>query len=354
MFARCCVTWNAVVRAIAIVFTTGATIDPDIASAQVLYSVGAANSPSGIEIAQVTAASAFTDGRLVLLDAKEHKLYLISKDGKKFKATGRKGGGPGELMGPKKLTIDATGSVIVFDSQLRRFSWFRVQGDSLVFARSVNVLESVQDFCTMADRLYTTSSRGRPVLAYRIAPTSLVLSDSMGASNLRHPLSTHAMVREFAQAGPIGCGDAGRQIAWHSSQLDAGQLLTIGGPSADLRLPNFSEVVMTPIERGIQNSFPKSGVIELVEEIIPSAGANYFVVTGQQRYKTTGPTYKARAVNSAGMSSLPTDVTARLRSFTNDVAVCELDDELPQVTVVRAAPVADRYPCDNTPLRKPQ
>jgi hypothetical protein len=68
-------------------------------------------------------------GGLVHYDYKASKLFFLDSIGRSVRATGRKGGGPGEFDGANGFVIDSNGNVVVNDRFNTRFSRFRSNGD---------------------------------------------------------------------------------------------------------------------------------------------------------------------------------------------------------------------------------
>lgn len=323
---------------------------PQSTLAQPQIRIGGSSSGANVNLGAVTAALTLGDGRLVVLDATEPAIYLINRSGTGSFRTGRKGRGPGEMQTPVRIDLSALGEIVVYDKALRRFSWFAAVGDSLRFVRSASIQSSVQDFCTVGPFIYTFGFPGRPIAIYSATPAGLRLVDSLGTSNLRHPLAKHPIVRAFGLAGPIGCNKTAKSALWHSSQLDAGQYIDVASrKEVAARLLQFLQVVITPVERGVANSSPPGGKIEMVRSIVPATDSSFFVnsiIQSGRDGATTG--YRMRTMTVSGQVSAPIDVGMLLHSFVDGTAVCEPLLDVPELIVVRNISPTSRYPCPSS------
>ena len=64
------------------------------------------------------------EGNVYVLDAGNYRIQKFDKNGKYLTTIGRKGEGPGEFMGPKKVCIDSNGTIYVFDfNRIKVFSY---------------------------------------------------------------------------------------------------------------------------------------------------------------------------------------------------------------------------------------
>jgi hypothetical protein len=61
-----------------------------------------------------------SDGRVLLLDGRESRVVVLTRDGKSFTEVGRKGGGPGEYQSPFLMIAMPADTTAVFDQGLRR------------------------------------------------------------------------------------------------------------------------------------------------------------------------------------------------------------------------------------------
>src|SRR5262245_49269584 len=63
-----------------------------------------------------------TDGRVVVLEAKDQKVYLLSARGDSLKTIGGKGGGPGEFTNANGVVVGPKGEIFVNDSRNARIT----------------------------------------------------------------------------------------------------------------------------------------------------------------------------------------------------------------------------------------
>lgn len=69
--------------------------------------------------------------RLLIVDARNHCIFMFTKNGKFIKKIGEKGEGPGQFKGPSGITIDLYGRVYVTDPGNVRINVFNEEGEYL-------------------------------------------------------------------------------------------------------------------------------------------------------------------------------------------------------------------------------
>jgi hypothetical protein len=67
------------------------------------------------------------DGRVVLHDG--YQVLVVDAEGRRERAFGRKGGGPGEFETVRNVLTDSSGAIHILDSQLARWSVFSSEGE---------------------------------------------------------------------------------------------------------------------------------------------------------------------------------------------------------------------------------
>lgn len=75
-------------------------------------------------------------GNIYILDAGHHRIQKFDKRGKYLLTIGRRGAGPGEILGARDIEVDSKGNIVVFDGMANRISLFNNKGqfiDSLKF-----------------------------------------------------------------------------------------------------------------------------------------------------------------------------------------------------------------------------
>lgn len=99
-------------------------------------------------------------GRIYVLDRSGHRVLVLSGAGDLLDSLGREGGGPGELMEPLGLTIEAGGILAVADFGRGGFVRWSAHGDPLEWVRAPIFPWSPKVSITPAGLLMTTRARG--------------------------------------------------------------------------------------------------------------------------------------------------------------------------------------------------
>lgn len=96
---------------------SGWSIGPDP-----LLSVGGLDADESQQLFEVAGALRLPDGRIAVANGGTSDIRIFGTDGSLITTHGRRGEGPGEYMNPQLAGRNADGSLLVFDSQLRRVS----------------------------------------------------------------------------------------------------------------------------------------------------------------------------------------------------------------------------------------
>ena len=94
-------------------------------------------------------------GERIVLDEMNTCLYFFDREGHYIRKAGRQGKGPGDLMMPKNLYVDASGRIYVYENANQRISIFDKTGR---FIRTVGILGGKETFFSVSDTtLYVNS-----------------------------------------------------------------------------------------------------------------------------------------------------------------------------------------------------
>ena len=156
-------------------------------------------------------------GNIFVLDAQSNNVRWFDRAGRFRGAAGHRGSGPGELMAPQAMTLDAKGDILILDPRNARMSRYRVGPDGLHHEEDLRTSLGI-DLCAIGERLFILTGRpdslisevdmrGRLVNAWG----SLVEPDEDSASRLPPAIS-----RSMANRGRLLCDrDAGMIVMLH-------------------------------------------------------------------------------------------------------------------------------------------
>lgn len=105
-------------------------------AADPLVDIGVLDGAPEYQLFRVRDAVRLSDGRIVVANSGTFELRFYDQDGRYLETTGRRGDGPGEFRSVGRLLRAKGDTLGVYDSGLRRLSWFSPRGD---FVRSVSV-----------------------------------------------------------------------------------------------------------------------------------------------------------------------------------------------------------------------
>jgi hypothetical protein len=93
-----------------------------------LFSLGAEDGEDWELLAGVRSVAFDAKDNLYILDANNHRVLVFDANGRFVRKISKKGEGPGELMSPVSMTVDAGGTVVISDLGRRAFSLFKPDG----------------------------------------------------------------------------------------------------------------------------------------------------------------------------------------------------------------------------------
>src|SRR5690606_37570356 len=138
--------------------------------AQQVMQIGGSGNGAGVMLSSITAVQVLGDYRVVVLDAAEHAVHLVSASGRSSVRFGRKGSGPGEFLSPTSMQVTSDGQVLVYDKSLLRFTWLAVRDDSLTLSRTAAIEQGIHSFCLTGDGsvVGVSSSAPQPLQRYSV------------------------------------------------------------------------------------------------------------------------------------------------------------------------------------------
>jgi len=95
-------------------------------------------------------AYAISEGRFIMLDAREGQALLYNKEGKKIRTIGRSGVGPGEMLVPIALT-ERNGLVLISDLMRQGVHLFRLEENDMKVIDFLKVGTNPDSICILGD-----------------------------------------------------------------------------------------------------------------------------------------------------------------------------------------------------------
>lgn len=102
---------------------------------EAMFTIGAVDGPDWQSLGEIAGVAFDPSGNLYILDRQAAQVVVVSPRGELIRRIGRKGEGPGEFVMPSGLAILADGTVVVFDSARRNFTYLQADG---TYIRSAN------------------------------------------------------------------------------------------------------------------------------------------------------------------------------------------------------------------------
>lgn len=151
---------------------TGGAPDGDVAeltpTIQELFIVGQTDGGAWDSFSRVTSVAFDDDGRLYILDADEHRVTVVERDGSPADRFGSRGDGPGQFRVPQALVVLPSGEVAVADAGHRGILIFGPDGEYRRTARFPDgvmggagvLLPHLEDGVVFASRGFAISAEG--------------------------------------------------------------------------------------------------------------------------------------------------------------------------------------------------
>jgi hypothetical protein len=140
------------------------------------------------EMSQVSAIRELSDGRVIVLDARERAVYLMDPRTKSASRIGREGAGPGEYVSPDGLAALAADTTLVRDEQNSRFLVLGAAGRILGTLPLFQIRPS--EGVSYSLRVDATDHHGR---FYTLLPTGLTGQDDKGTPIVRFDRATQRL-----------------------------------------------------------------------------------------------------------------------------------------------------------------
>jgi len=101
----------------------------DVFSLEEELSIGEAEGGEEYMFSQIRGIAVDDEERIYVADRKESHIKVFDKTGKYLRTVGRKGQGPGEIGGPRSVSITSENEIMVPDLFIRRLAFFTLEGE---------------------------------------------------------------------------------------------------------------------------------------------------------------------------------------------------------------------------------
>ena len=220
---------------------------------------------------------AVSAGRVFVLDVLNHQVSQFGGDGARTGVLGRKGGGPGEFLGPVALAADE-GLLYVLDERRQGIDQFDVAAGA--WRRTLPLDFHAADVCAVDGRLYVLGARDGYVLHEVSAADGHVVRSFAPDS-----ASRDVLLASYRSGGYLGCSPSG-EIAFLPSlrgevaRFDAASGRLLG----TVQIPGYRPVRVRPGPNGgVQFDVPGGGSHDYGGAIVPMPGGDWLVQVGRLR-----------------------------------------------------------------------
>lgn len=161
-----------------------------------IVEIGELNGRPATTFGEIESVAVDSDGRIYVLDQMAREIRVFDAEGRHVQTVGRKGGGPGEYLEPRGLTL-MRGQLLVLDARQMRVSSYGIT-DSLEYIDETRIDIVGMDMCALDGRLFILGFNPRYLPHERI--DGVVHEYSLGADSAIHlaafgsPFSDHILL----------------------------------------------------------------------------------------------------------------------------------------------------------------
>lgn len=220
-----------------------------------LWTYGSLSEAEGPTLGHVVAAVRVGDGRYVVADEQQSRLFLVNPAVGPLDTLGRRGEGPGEFGYIGSVdALEGGRRVVVADRSNFRLSFLGVAADSLVYEGSTRLPLDPKDLCTFGDLIYVLGAhRGRMI---HHVSASGEIRRSFGSY-----FHSDSVIGASVDLGKLVCDEEYRRIYVSNAEIPQVRAYTDTGKFLwETELPDFQHTVLTRSERGgVTHSAPEGG-----------------------------------------------------------------------------------------------
>ncbi|MGH7500631.1 MAG: 6-bladed beta-propeller [Longimicrobiales bacterium] len=166
---------------------------------------GVADSPFEQAIGEITDVAFDAEDRIVLLDARNHRIQLIRPDGQLVAQFERSGRGPGEFYVPAAVDVGSDGLIYVLDRGNQRVTSLRQERDSLTFVNEFRIEHDARDLCVLRNAVLLVGDYEQQILHYYSVDGQYLRSaGNLEGAPADHP-AEHPLYERHFSTGSLLC-----------------------------------------------------------------------------------------------------------------------------------------------------
>jgi hypothetical protein len=223
---------------------------------------------------RVADAKIMRPDRVVVVDERDQRIWLVDGAGRLVASAGRRGQGPGEFLLTERLVRMDDSTLGVIDRRNARLTRVRVRRDTLLTIGSVPLTPFIEDACRLGDALY---------LAFADVATSSQVSvarlDGTVTGKLaRVPVQGSPLFRETQLEAAVGCQATPSRIVTATRHTGVVTAWSLDGRSLwQTPLPAFRSVTVEPGEDGgVRHTWRRDGNSRVLR-VLPVRGDTMLV-----------------------------------------------------------------------------
>ena len=305
--------------------------------AEALLVVGSEDASKGEQLSHIRGVAIDDHGRLIVLDAGEHRLVVISPTGKRLQYLGRRGAGPGEFLSPMAITVTAKGRVFVVDPQTSRLTEYVASPDSVRYVRDWPLQVRGYDLCAAGERVFVLGELSRRLIHEVSFGNDEATLRSFAEVKSHHRFASSPLIRPLLTQGLLACSPNGNFIGFSPRQLGEVRVFRADGTEQlFIRLTPFQEIGMIPIDRGFRYDYSAPFFQQNVAMMVDDDGAptvEIITLRPRDQQRPIVETFEFRQLTPGGASrsSAPSNATLVVRTSTR--VVCTREEPYPIVFV---------------------
>ena len=314
-----------------------------------LLVVGSEDGRSGEQLSRIGGVAIDRYGRLIILDAGEHRMVVLGPTGARLQYLGRHGAGPGEFLSPMAIAVTTTGRLFVVDPQTSRLTEYNVaSADSVRYTKDWPIPVRGYDVCTAGEKVFVLGESERRLIHEVAFANDRATLRSFAEVRSHHPLAASPFVRPLLTHGRLACSPNGRFVGFAPTQLGEVRVLrTDGAELLFARLKPFQEIGVIPVERGFRYDYSVPFFQQNVALMVDDDGAptvQIVTLRPRERQRPFLESFEFRELTPTGATRSSLPGKGRLAVITPTRAACTREEPYPVVLVYERRR-AESSPC---------
>jgi 6-bladed beta-propeller len=302
-----------------------------------LLVVGSQDGSSGELFSRIRGVAVDRFGRIIVLDAGEHRLVVVKPSGERLQYLGRRGAGPGEYLSPMAIALTDNGRLFVVDPQTSRLTEYSASSaDSVRYIKDWLLSVRGYELCTAGERVFVQGDSEQRLI-HEVSFSDRATLRSFAELKSYHPLATSPFVRPLLTHGALACSPNGDFVAFAPTQLGEVRVFRSSGQEQlFVRLTPFREIGVIPVERGFRYDYTGPFFQQNVALVVHDDGAlvvQIVTLRPRDRQRSFPETFEFRELSPMGTTRNSMSGTGRLAALTPTRVVCTREEPFPLVLV---------------------